>query len=378
MSITLNIVNAKPKLEEDMEKYVSWKKRNYYANPNSPGYLPNVVVSMDSFNITTKTVDDKDFITYKSWSEKNKGESTSTIEDKFKRPNLDNIKNFSFITGTKFDRDYFKRIYPDIKRVIKHKNSDTVLYDNHSTKNLMYSKKYYNHVATKNKVIHCSNFTLDHHYLACTYKDKETESFCKGFIDSSYHPNNYGADILTRNNLDDLIGKMVHIDDLINKKSIKNEVTSLSSIEAETLLSQVKSSLPNTKTALETCIQYSNKYYLTKLLLFYTAHCVHGKIPYSGKLEYFKKHFSPIFVGRYTRTNWDIFDHISHICKYSEKQLKPNMETQIFKELIQSNVFIKCFSDVKFKINIQMDLPFSEIMDTDSSSEDVQISEFIV
>ncbi len=382
MDTKINIVNATKDLEDRISTYISNEKSNRWSYSTTKVKLPPVSIDMSDFLITTKTVSEKDFIVYKNYNDYcNKNYQSNSIEDKLKRKNLDNIKTFSFILGTRFDREYFKRIYPDIKRTTKHKNADIVIYDDKSIKNLSFSKKYYQFVTYKNQDVdtYCSNFSISRNYLNVSFKDKQTKDFCLHFLDCNYYGHcvdNYGASIMVRNDQSDLIGKMCHIDELISKRSIKNEMVNLTAAEAETLLAQIKSSFANAKTALETCLQYSNKYYLVKMLLFYTAHCVHGKIPYSGKLEYFKKHFSRLFVSSYCKKHWDIFNHISHLCVSAERQLKPNMETQVFKNLIQTNTFITCYSDVKFKINIQMELPFTEIVD--SNTEDVEINEFIV
>lgn len=239
--------------------------------------------------------------------------------------NLDNIKTYYFVPNTKFDREYFKRLYPDLKYTRIVKNADIVIYDDNSYRNNFLQKlinteigpRQYAYVFNKNFYAISDYPTL---YMLKTSKNTDyTDIVIKGT--SAYN-------LLFANNEDrpEFHGKMIHIDKLFD--SMKSDLLSdnLDTESAITYLKQIMSkNIGAQKAAIEALLSYSN-FNLTKsiLLSFATSSSSLKSAKYDfhiKKHEVFEPHW-PIFL---------FIETVSHDInnkKYSDEKDK-NLAIQI-------------------------------------------------
>lgn len=303
--------------------------------------------------------------------------------DIYKYKNLENLdisklKNYMFIKGTKFNRDYFKRLMGHANKVILPKKAQIILYDSDALSNYLVRK-----------VSNCYYASIDPITNIIYYGDYEGYqasglSYYKG-------PNNnlnmeYGHRILSIKNMDlnPLKDKLVHIDDFLAKVNGLSTLDQLTISDLTSIFKQVTSEDQKVRnTALDTISSYGEKYYLIKFLCFYCA-SINSVLKLSSKSDFYKKKFNIYFRrdSPWGKFKVDPFEHIEQIVRVAKDLHKENeevYETALFMEILNSQTFsdfIKLrtyeFIDVKFTIRN----PFRAALENDLKNQPVSIEEF--
>lgn len=284
--------------------------------------------------------------------------------------NLNNIKTYYFIPNTKFDREYFKRLYPDLKYTRIVKNADIVIYDDNSYKNNFLQKftnaeiGSYQYAYVFNKNFYTIYDYPTYYMLQSSKNTDYTDIIFKGT--STYN-------LLFVNNEDrpEFHGKMIHIDKLFD--SMKSDLLSdnLDTESAITYLKQIMSkNIGAQKAAIEALLSYSN-FNLTKSILLSFA-------PNSTSLKSAKYDFH---IKKYEvfEPHWPIFLFIENVSEYiNNKKYSDEKDKNLAMQIINSQTFQSHWTK-NIKILFKLEF-FSEEKNKESSStpSSSNIAEFVV
>ena len=97
---------------------------------NSYSFRGSVDPKSISFTLKKELASDEKILN--GWSELNAYKNREINKEYTFDGDPDKVKMYYFIPGTKFDRDYFKRLYPDLVYTRKLENVDIIFYDQES------------------------------------------------------------------------------------------------------------------------------------------------------------------------------------------------------------------------------------------------------
>lgn len=229
------------------------------------GSYYNMVFDPAKLIVTEKTITTPCIAAQVGWGSRSKLASSPDKKYEF-TGDLNKIKTYYFIPSTKFDRDYFKRLYPNLKYTRIIKNTDLVIYDDNSYKNNFLLK-------FKNFVTNKHDYSCAHdgvYYAIFDYATKYIVEYKSNTIyQKTFDKALYGNNLILLNDEDcpDLYGKMIHIDKLF--EGMKSDLLSdnLDSESALTYLKQIMSKNTGAqKAAVESLLSYSG-FNLTKCII---------------------------------------------------------------------------------------------------------------
>ncbi len=215
------------------------------------------------------------------------------------KPDFDKIKDVHFIKDTLFDRDYFRRTFPNINIRLTAEKADAILFDEKSIfKNDSPPKTFYKTSVGGNY------FDSDEAYRSFLYSARLSApnlTFDKNSVvyDILFNASS-GVIIHTKSEyLESLIASkkpFIHTSDILRCFKQPNELKELTCPEAITLFNQVMSSdEESSKTGIETLLLYDNDKYLPIKLFAYL--CKRNSVGWgwqskSKKLDLFINSFS--------------------------------------------------------------------------------------
>lgn len=196
---------------------------------------------------------------------------------------MKDIKTYYFIPSTKFDREYFKRLYPNLKYTRIIKNADMVIYDGasfHSAFMKMVSSRNYGYYSS---VVDNVLYIHDEYGIESVLRGS-TDSHIKKIAGQQNHKSYY---FITESISDEFLGKMIHIDKVFDKLESNLLMKDLNKEICITLLSQVMSDNVGTKkAAIDTILSYKGYNVTKKILVSFI-----GKVTSLGstKLDFYLK-----------------------------------------------------------------------------------------
>ena len=334
----------------------------------------NVTTDITAGKFIEKEMDTSDYSDVSILTWQNKKSKTNILNrpvlESYKfTGDLEKVKTYYFVPGTVFDRDYFKRLYPDLTYTRIIKNVDLVIYG----------------PETGNKFV--NNTKVIHNYHG-SHVDDNTKSI---YLFDSYNTrmgylrkNNtwlsYTYDdiiLYSKNGRKDALGKMISVEDLFSakKSNITTDTISLQSI------GQLPIQLANrdekiVKSAMDCVLNYSNDYLLTQLTLLSLISV--SKSIFSGKAKFFyntNKHRMFFRTKYYGNTLIEYVESLNRIANNFPFKAK---DIGLVNEIINSPEFQKIWRDktsleysVKFKI-------VGEPIPDDTVSSDSSLPEFAV
>lgn len=288
-------------------------------------------------------------------------ENERLIKNKFDVKNIDKIKTYYFIPGTKFDRDYFKRLYPELTYTRKIENVGVVFYDDKTIVNALFERdgSKYNggyYWEEDNKTT----------YLFDDYVSRDL--FWTKTKNRPYYA--YGQLIRKIENKYD--GKLLDVDTFFsNRKSsiLKSEVS------AEYVLSIIPQLLTKSiavqKAGVEILLGLSNELQLTKDLLL-TLISNTGKIG-SSKLDFYIKNCRKFEFRNSRYYPVTIFQFADTFFGAIEKGSFQEKDKELALQVLNSKEFQSHYINYDGKFKLTFELP--ETVATNSSSD---ISGFVL
>lgn len=336
-------------------------------------HVPNNTVLTDSdFDITKIDIDLSDYKYDDSYSYNKSANIKIDGKYLFDKSKLKDVKTYYFVPGTKFDREYFKRLYPDLKYTRILNNVDIVIYDNAAAYNNTLDKivprdKWGCYKAElADKTIYFKDYETQ---FAIHYSKSTNLSLLDGkklpHIDSVSY---YGQYI--KNSIDNkYLGKMLHIDDLFSEMASDLLADNLDKESCLNILSQVLSNNVGTKkAAVETILNYKGYNLCKSIVLSFVGRTNTLK---SSKLDIHTRSGAKVYyVNGYRNPFWDFIESVTtDINKSSDGKDKELALTLINSPVLQS-YFIK--SEVPFK------LEFFLSSDNAGPNKKADISEFVL
>lgn len=281
---------------------------------------------------------------------------------------MKDVKTYYFIPSTKFDREYFRRLYPNLKYTRIIKNADMVIYDEASFRNtfmkMVSSRNYGYYSSIVNNILYIHNEYSVERVLASS-----TDVNIKAIAGQQNHQSYY---FITESVSDDFLGKLIHIDKVFDKFESNLLMKDLNKETCLTLLSQVMSDNVGTKkAAIDTILSYKG-YDITKKIIVSFI----GKVTSLGstKLDFYLKSLG----GKrhlYSLDYWrnPFFTYIEYVSKNIHDS-NDKKDKELATELINSRQLHNYWlSDVKIPFKI-------EFLKENNSClvENQNISEFLI
>lgn len=273
-------------------------------------------------------------------------------------------KTYYFCPQTKFDRAYFKRLYPDLvyTRIIE--NADLVIYDDYGLMQKMYD--------IKNIAAYC--YTLD----KCLYvlNSRDDLDFLKNCIDKDLKniSSNFEHRYFTLYKIKDssnLIGKLIRIEDLINLKESEVTIKHLDINTCLTLVNQAFSNnLSTKKAAVETILNYSDDYKLIKLII--ASLCEQRSRMKSSKLSYFVKVNSEELIRYSKYGNTAIFNFVNDVVKKINSGKYSSKNLEMVAGIINCDAFQGLFMKKLNGFKTRFEIPITTTV-TENSIEDFKL-----
>ena len=280
------------------------------------------------------------------------------------------IENVYFIKGATFDRDYFRRLYPNINVRIKPELADVIIYDEKSVFENDVSPAYYYSVKKDNDVIYFTpNNTLDiiknAAYNKMSYenrlygdikvkKDTMLDFFMTHYRTLTVSSAYLGTSTAYINMLNTLKKAYVHVNDILNKIPSSLKQNNLSLQECISYLNQVKSgNSPAMKAAYEAIIMYNHDKYLPVQIMFSmlykynmsktTANAYNAAIIKSNKIAIFEESYKNFFTHyNSSQLNFISFlDYFSRICTNNKAAFNNLTDWGLTRDLLHSDELFK-------------------------------------
>ena len=331
------------------------------------GSYYNAIFDPAKLKISEKILDTPCIAAQVGWGSRSKLASSPDKKYEF-TGDLNKIKTYYFIPNTKFDRDYFKRLYPNLKYTRIIKNTDLVIYDDNSYKNNFLLK-------FKGVVTNKHDYSYAHDGVYYAIFDYTTKYMVEYKSNTSYKKifdkAMYGNNLVLLNNEDqpDLYGKMIHIDKLF--EGMKTDLLSdnLDLESALTYLKQIMSkNIGAQKAAVESLLSYSG-FNLTKAIMLSFA-------PNSSTLKSAKFDFFIKKIGTWS-TQLPIFGFIQNVSEeIQEKSYSDDRDKKLSLEILNNKVFqdhwMK-YIKIPYKLEFLLEAPSEPV-----KSVETNIAEFIV
>lgn len=234
---------------------------------------------------------------------------------------ISNVKSVYFVIRTQFDRDLFRRTYPNVTIKKSPKDADLIIYDLNRYNWMINSTitKYY--AIDDRYLVSANTYSVPHIFQilqwakmpnptpwAAEYKDKYKESdtgaeIIKYILDSYSNGSFYRSPITKVYKKDPYTemllasrAKFVNVVRIIQNLKRSNEISDLSLDQCLSLLSQITSgNSPIIRTAIDSLLQYDHKKYLPVQTLLLMTNYTNVE---TSKLKIFKTAYSAF--GRYT------------------------------------------------------------------------------
>ena len=230
---------------------------------------------------------------------------------KFEVSQVESIKNYMFIKGTKFDREFFRRTFGHLKRTILPEKADIILYDKESLYKYIIIRDMY----------------------GSYYLDKNDDSrlyWCSGWNselpDQPYSLSATTTHLYLANTSNCLNGKLMEIADFLGAKQ-SSLSTKLSYSDLAALFRQATSpNVTSLKTALDTISSYSSNDG-AKFLLLYCANIKHNRLAatISNKVKFDYDRFKGRFLKNRYKNDYDGIDHIHQIVRFVQESDSDNL-----------------------------------------------------
>ena len=348
------------------------KKEIYLISIKNKLIPNNVHLSDSDFNIVKI---DFDAASYRYDDSYNYNKSASLkVEPKylFDKSKLKDAKTYYFVPGTKFDREYFKRLYPNLKYTRLLDKVDIIIYDNAAVHNNILDK-----FTPREK---WGEYKIELHDKTIYLKDYETQravSYSKStnltILGSSKNPASssvsYYGQYIKKEISDKYLCKMVHIDDVFTEMSSDLLAENLDKESCLNILSQVLSNNVGTKkAAVETILNYKG-YSLCKSIV----------LSFVGKTNMLKSANLDIhtraggrsyYVNHYRDPFWNFIESVSTDINKSPDGKDKELALTLINSPILQSYFIK--SEVPFK------LEFFLSNDNAGPNKRADISEFVL
>lgn len=350
------------------------KKDIYKISIKNKQIANNLNLSDSDFNIVKINFDINKYIYDDSYAY-NKSASLK-IDEKylFDKSKLKDVKTYYFVPGTKFDREYFKRLYPDLKYTRLIDKVDIVIYDNSSVYNNLLDKfvprdKWGCYkIETFDKILYLADYETQR---AITYSKSTGLTLLGGAGKRLPDINSvsYYGQYIKREIDDKYLNKMVHIDDVFTEMGSDLLADNLDQESCLNILSQVLSNNIGTKkAAVETILNYKGYNLCKSIVLSFVGKTSMLK---SAKLDiHVRAGGKTYYVNHYKDPFWSFIESVTtDINKSSDGKDKELALTLVNSPILQS-YFIK--SEVPFK------LEFFLSSDNAGPNKKVDISEFVL
>jgi hypothetical protein len=283
------------------------------------------------------------------------------------------IENVYFIKGATFDRDYFRRLYPNINVRIKPELADVIIYDEKSVFENDVSPAYYYTVKKDNDVIYFTpNNTLgcikNAAYNKMSYenrlygdikvkKDTVLECFMLNYGTASFSSAYLGTSTHYINMLNGLKKAYVHVNDILNKIPSSLKQNNLSLQECISYLNQIKSgNSPAMKAAYEAIVMYNHDKYLPIQIMFsmlykYNVAKATGSnnVPVkSNKITIFEESYKNFFAHyNPSQLNFLSFlDYFSKICGNNKGSFSTLADWGLTRDLLHADELFKSIPSI--------------------------------
>jgi hypothetical protein len=298
------------------------------------------------------------------------GDIPNEPEDKYLlNKDTKDIKTYYFIPSTKFDREYFKRLYPDLKYTRIIKNADMVIYDGASFHNTFMktvsSRNYGYYSSVVNNVLY-----IHDEYGIESVLRSSTDPSIKAICGQQNHQSYY---FITESISDEFLGKLIHIDKVFDKFESNLLMKNLDKETCLTLLSQVMSdNIGTKKAAVDTILSYKGYDITKKILVSFLS-----KVTSLGstKLDFYLKSLGGkryLYALDYYRNPF--FTYIEHVSKDIHNS-SDKKDKELATELINSRQLHNYWlSEVKIPFKIE----FLKEDNPISLTEGQNISEFLI
>lgn len=274
------------------------------------------------------------------------------------------IENVYFIKGATFDRDYFRRLYPNINVRIKPELADIIIYDEKSVFENDVAPAYYYNIKKDNDVIYFAPNNIlalikNAAYNKMSYenrlygdikvkKDTVLECFMLNYGTASFSSGYLGTSTAYINMLNTLKKAYVHVNDILNKIPSSLKQNNLNLQECISYLNQIKSGNgPAMKAAYEAIVMYNHDKYLPVQIMFsmlykYNAAKSAGlsSVPIkSNKITIFEESYKNFFAHYNAgQLNFLSFlDYFSRICTNNKGVFSPLTDWAITRDLLHSD-----------------------------------------
>jgi hypothetical protein len=335
--------------------------------------IPSGTVLTDSdFEITKINIDLSEY-KYDDSHSYNKSAGFK-VDDKylFDKSKLKDVKTYYFVPGTKFDREYFKRLYPDLKYTRLIDKVDIVIYDNAAVYNGTLHKinprdrwgQY--KVEFPDKVIYLKDYETQftmHYAKSCNLT----------LLDGKKLPElrsvSYYGEYVKKLIDDKYLGKMVHIDNLFAEMASDLLADNLDKESCLNILSQVLSNNIGTKkAAVETILNYKGYNLCKSIVLSFVSK---GHTLKSTKLDIHNRSGArSYYVNHYRDPFWNFAESVCKDIAVSPDGPDKELALALINSQILQSYFIK--SDVPFK------LEFFLSADNLGPNKKADISEFVL
>jgi hypothetical protein len=282
------------------------------------------------------------------------------------------IENVYFIKGATFDRDYFRRLYPNINVRIKPELADVIIYDEKSVFENDVSPSYYYCIKKDEGTIYFAPNNLFSTIRNAAYnkmshdnriygdikikKDTVLENYLQN-IHTSLTTAYLGVSTAYVNMLNALKKPYVHVNDILNKIPSSLKQNNLTLQECLSYLNQIKSgNAPAMKAAYEAIVMYNHDKYLPVQVIFSMLfkHNINKSslsgtsVIKSNKITLFEESYKNFF-GHFNTGNLSLLsflDYFSRICANNRAGFGPLTDWDLAKNLIHSDELFKSLPSI--------------------------------
>ena len=297
--------------------------------------------------------------------------SNLDISNKFSG-NFSKIKDVHFLKGTYFDRDYFRRLYPNINVRIKPELADVIIYDDKAIFENDIIPKYYTYIKDKNsgEILYfnsdnvlnniCECVGNPHSYARNLYGQVilADGSVIKKFVENKHEIN--GCYLGVKNEYYEALTALgkpyLSTTDALNKIPSTLKQNTLSIEECFTYFNQIRSGDPQAmRTAMEAIVMYNTDKYLPLQVLFYSYYLYiqqttkSGILKPSNKLNLFYEANKTLFIGSHIMDNiFNALSSFSSTCATHVKNLYKNADWELIRKFLLSKEFYDSANNFRY------------------------------
>lgn len=275
------------------------------------------------------------------------------------------IKDVHFLKGTYFDRDYFRRLYPNINVRIKPELADIIIYDEKSIFENDIVPRYYTFLKEKSSgdILYFNSDSILNNICECIGNPHSYSrniygqliladgSIIKKFVDNKNEIS--GCYLGIKNEYYETLNKLkkpyLSTTDAINKIPSTLKQNTLPIEECFSYFNQIRScDAQAMRTAMESIIMYNTEKYLPLQVLFYsyyintqtTTKTSGNLIKPSNKINLFYEANKNFVIGPHIIENaLSVLSHFSNLCSNHFTKICPNADWQLIRKFLLSKEF---------------------------------------